>query len=182
MATDKIGCAFTNDTTGFYSTIGYLPLLPAIQSTPGILIADTLNWVKISGNYVANGTEQFLLIGNFYDDANTYVDTVDNTVLYYSAYYYIDDVTITTITGINEQNQNILINVSPILFHEKLIISISNGELSEIIIYEIASKKLLQWKFTNSISLNTEQLAKGIYLYEVRNKNGVIKKGKVIRQ
>ena len=38
-----------------------------------------------------------------------------------------------------------------------------------------------QKEFINSISINTEQLAKGIYLYEVRNKNGVIKKGKVVK-
>ena len=47
--------------------------------------------------------------------------------------------------------------------------------------HDIASRKLLQQKFTNAVSLNTEQLAKGVYLYEVRNKNGVIKKGKVVK-
>ena len=31
-------------------------------------------------------------------------------------------------------------------------------------------------------AINTEHLAKGIYLYEVRSKNGVIKKGKVIHR
>ncbi len=60
-------------------------------------------------------------------------------------------------------------------------IKINNNEQSEIILYDILSRKLLQQKFTNFISLTTGQLAKGMYLYEVRNKNGVIKKGKVIK-
>jgi hypothetical protein len=45
----------------------------------------------------------------------------------------------------------------------------------------------LEQSFTKSTSINTEQLAKGIYLYEVRNnpdsyRDGVIKKGKVVKE
>jgi hypothetical protein len=40
----------------------------------------------------------------------------------------------------------------------------------------------LQQTFTNSISLNTESFSKGVYLYEVRNKNGVIKNGKLVKE
>lgn len=48
-------------------------------------------------------------------------------------------------------------------------------------IYDILSKKLLQQTFTNSVSLNTKQFENGIYIYEVRNNNGVIKKGKIVK-
>ena len=61
-------------------------------------------------------------------------------------------------------------------------IQTSGNALVEIILYDIASRKLLQQKFNNSVSLDTEQLSKGIYLYELRNKNGVIKKGKVVKE
>jgi OmpA-OmpF porin, OOP family len=30
-----------------------------------------MNWVAVSGTFVANGTETFLTIGNFKSDANT---------------------------------------------------------------------------------------------------------------
>jgi hypothetical protein len=65
---------------------------------------------------------------------------------------------------------------------KELIVKTTNIELSEIIVYEIGSKKILQQKFTSSTSINTEQLAKGIYLYQVRNKNGVVKKGKLVKE
>ncbi|MEP7171547.1 MAG: hypothetical protein ABI855_19405, partial [Bacteroidota bacterium] len=109
MATDKMGCAFTNDTTGFYTIAANLPLIPAIQSTPGVLLTDTLNWIKISGNYIANGTEEFLLIGNFYDTTNTYEDTVSQAPYYY-AYYYIDDVKVLSCDSTLAMGKNTLIN------------------------------------------------------------------------
>jgi ELWxxDGT repeat protein len=71
--------------------------------------------------------------------------------------------------------------VYPNPISDKLNITISNNEPSEALLYDIASRKLFQQTFINSISIPTESLAKGIYLYEVRNKNGVIKKGKVVK-
>jgi hypothetical protein len=93
LATDKIGCAFSPDTIGFNSTSGFLSLTPAIETPPGVLITDTQNWIHVTGVYTAIGNEQYFLIGNFHDDLNTYVDTA-NIALYYSAYYYVDDVKI----------------------------------------------------------------------------------------
>jgi hypothetical protein len=53
---------------------------------------------------------------------------------------------------------------------------------SQIIIYDLLSRKLLMETFTNAITLNTEQLANGIYIYELRNANGRIAEGKIVRQ
>jgi len=66
-------------------------------------------------------------------------------------------------------------------FNDNINLINSNERQAEIILYDIASRKILQQNFINSISINTEQLAKGIYIYEVRNKNGVMKKGKVVK-
>jgi Fe-S cluster biosynthesis and repair protein YggX len=83
--------------------------------------------------------------------------------------------------GINEIANSIAKECFPNPFNDKLSFAINDNELSEIIIYDIASRKLLQQKFTNFVSLNTEQLAKGIYIYEVRNRSGSCKKGKVVK-
>lgn len=77
-------------------------------------------------------------------------------------------------------NENSVI-LFPNPISNELTIQAIGRETKEIILYDIVSKKLIQAKFTNTISINTEQLAKGIYIYEVRNKNGVIKKGKVVK-
>lgn len=78
--------------------------------------------------------------------------------------------------------ENYLTTISPNPFSDKLNFTINNKEHSEIILYDIASRKLMQQKFLNTVSLNTSHLAKGIYLYEMRNANRVIKKGKVVKQ
>ena len=59
------------------------------------IIADTLNWVEIMGIYKANGTEQYITIGNFKDDASTNIDfTRFGISPPFSAYYMIDDVSL----------------------------------------------------------------------------------------
>ncbi|MBK6642358.1 MAG: T9SS type A sorting domain-containing protein [Bacteroidetes bacterium] len=47
--------------------------------------------------------------------------------------------------------------------------------------FDIAGREVFQEAFTSSHSINTEQLAKGTYLYELRSKNGIIKIGKVVK-
>jgi len=65
---------------------------------------------------------------------------------------------------------------------DKFEIKTNSNEVIEIIVYGTDSKKIVQQQFIHDVSLNTSQLAKGIYLYEVRNKNGIIKKGKMVKQ
>ena len=82
-------------------------------------------------------------------------------------------------TNMSDENVSATIYLKPIA--NELIVKTNNRELSEIILYDIASRKIMQQEFTNSVSLNTQELAKGIYIFEVRNKNGLFKKGKVVK-
>ena len=43
-------------------------LNPQIKNPLGNVISDTLNWVPVTGTFVANGTEKYALIGNFLAD------------------------------------------------------------------------------------------------------------------
>jgi hypothetical protein len=59
-------------------------------------LRDTLNWTKVEGVYKANGTEQYVIIGNFKNDLST--DTTNtNHGNYYYSYYYIDDISVKSI-------------------------------------------------------------------------------------
>lgn len=98
---------------------------------------------------------------------------------------YINDTTqsCNLITSLHENtaSENVAVTISPNPFSNKLNFSSNNKNNSEIIIYDIVSRKILQQKFITSISLNTEQLAKGIYLYEVKFGNGLYKTGKIVK-
>jgi hypothetical protein len=74
---------------------GYRPLtyiIPQIQNSTGNIITDTLNWVPITGTFVANGTEKYMVLGNFKTDANTMTSQIQATVSYKWCDVNIDDV------------------------------------------------------------------------------------------
>jgi outer membrane protein OmpA-like peptidoglycan-associated protein len=48
-------------------------------------------WVKVSGEYTAKSSADYLIIGNFFDDTNTKIASKEGDLLPY-AYYYVDDV------------------------------------------------------------------------------------------
>ena len=80
------------DTIQFHSApLTYLN--PQVQNTQSNIISDTLNWIPITGTFVALGTEKFLVLGNFKSN------TATNTLLINPTFLpdrvtdlYIDDV------------------------------------------------------------------------------------------
>ena len=97
----------------YYATqIGaHLSPTPIIQSgrsalnfVPNVIESSTitdLNWVKINSTFISNGTEEYLIIGNFRNDSDTLLlqpgyssNPCGTTFTDYAAYYYIDDVSI----------------------------------------------------------------------------------------
>lgn len=166
-------------------TDGPLPFIAQINNSTGF-VSDTLNWTVISGDYTAHGGESYLLIGNFKDDDLTDTLMVNQAAgLEKYAYYFIDDVSLSSCsgsgTGIGNPTENAGKNIFPNPFLDELTFSSDNNEFLEIILYDVTSGKIRQHNFKNSITLNTEQLGKGIYLYEVRNKNSVVMKGKAVK-
>lgn len=98
FASDDIGVYFSNTlvdinctTVGSASHLPFTPQLP--YNGPNITI--TNGWQQLSWDYVANGGEQYIIIGNFKNDANTSYECVNANALLPYAYYYIDDVSVT---------------------------------------------------------------------------------------
>ena len=64
----------------------------AVSSQP---LTDTAHWMEVSGEFVANGGEEFMTIGNFYDAAHSTITEMDGlTQILSGSYYYIDDVSV----------------------------------------------------------------------------------------
>jgi hypothetical protein len=99
-AVNNIGCSFTDtvsDTTAIIGSV--LNLTPHVLEFNNSIITDTINWVKISGIYTAVGGEQYITIGNFFNDANTdTLNMLDGT--YKGAVYFFDDVSVIPIDSI----------------------------------------------------------------------------------
>jgi hypothetical protein len=96
VAHNKIGAYLDN------GTIHSLPDTPGNEITtvkPQVytneVIKDTFNWTKIEGSFMANGTEKYITIGNFFpnDSITTIVTNYWVSGTQYS-YYLIDDVSV----------------------------------------------------------------------------------------
>ncbi len=179
--TDKLG-AYFSDTPITSNTDQPLAYIPQIAATS--FISETSHWVKISGILHATSAFNYITIGNFNDDINTL--TMANPGSSgapgcYGAYYYIDDIIVSDVTGVFEMDDLVVATLCPNPFTNRMSITISNNSPCDIILYDLSSRKILQQTFTKSTTLNTEQLANGMYFYTVQNRSGIIKTGKVIK-
>jgi len=73
-----------------------LPLIPQIENNPTIQLNDTMNWMRIEGEFIATGGEKYITIGNFRDDSITDTMMFNNTPIVTSpmSYYLIDDISV----------------------------------------------------------------------------------------
>ena len=96
-ASNKVGVLF--------STQKYTPAHPSLtkdycQMWVDSIITDTVNWVQVTGSFIADSAYSFITIGNFFTNAHT--DTIrfweppTNTSYYLQSYYFIDDVCVST--------------------------------------------------------------------------------------
>jgi Secretion system C-terminal sorting domain len=181
IAADGMGAYFSNDTLITTTGYGNFQVVPQVKNPSGNILYDDLNWTQISGTYHATGGEKYLTIGNFADTTNTVIDTVPGG-LYLSAYYYIDDVSVTidsTTSLIENANNNVAVFPNPV--SNVLHIKTGTNKPVEIIIYDLASRKIVHQKFSGNITINTEPLSKGIYVYELKNNFSILQKGKIVR-
>lgn len=93
FAISNIGAFFSNDSL-LYNDILYSPILvtPQVLNDTNNIISDKNNWVLISGQFIANGGERYITIGNFKTDTQTNWQNVGGGLLL--SYYYFDDVSV----------------------------------------------------------------------------------------
>ena len=133
----------------------------------------TEKWIEGIGSK-AGLFESNLLVGNVFHALLCYSE---NGNVHYSLFG-----TCNTGTGINGPDLKTTHKVYPNPVTDKLNITVDNNSVSEIILYDMTSRRLLQQKFVNESSINTEQLAKGFYFYELRIKDGFTMNGKIVKE
>ncbi|HVN84461.1 MAG TPA: hypothetical protein VMW17_06400 [Candidatus Binatia bacterium] len=94
-AVDKFGAYLSVGSVGPASTAYVLPLAPQINATG--YVTTKIGWVQVVGSYTAAGSEDHLVIGNFFDNPSTN-PLMGQGGSYDFAYYYIDDVAVTLLT------------------------------------------------------------------------------------
>ena len=154
------------------------------------IVTDTINWTRIEGSFIADSSYRFLMLGNFYDDNHT--DTLDmslTTAPWNYAYYYVDNVCVTADSGnctlintVSLIKSESKITISPNPFTTGISIHTSLNEVCELIIYDLAGRVVESKKIYQNDFFSLESIEPGIYLYVVKNKNAILKSGKLVKQ
>lgn len=95
IAITSIGAYFSNTPINS-PTISNFNYIPQLTSDTTVFLRDTLNWIKVSGCFYADGGEEYLTMGNFQNPSDIDTLTMTPTVFgCWCSYYYIDDVSVT---------------------------------------------------------------------------------------
>jgi hypothetical protein len=177
--TSDYGVYFSDSLISGLATQNTLPFTPQISNSTGY-ITDTLNWVLIEGDYTATGGENHLMIGNFRDD--TVIDTIQvGPDLGHSIiYFFIDDVSLTLCTGIEEQSSNSEINVYPNPVKNELMVSglkLRVGSEATIKVFDVLGKEMHNHLLAASnFQLPTSNFKSGIYFMEINDGKNIFRK------
>ncbi|MBK9477836.1 MAG: T9SS type A sorting domain-containing protein [Bacteroidetes bacterium] len=178
----KFDAYFSNDSLLYTSSDRMkIPVTPQIQYNGRI--NDTLNWVQISGSYVAIGGENFLTLGNFHDV--TLCDSLSNPYFapYPFAYYYYDDITLIedTITAIDELgNSNFEIFPNP----ANASLQIKSLQLKkQVKIWNVYGSGVLNRSCNSYLeNIDVSNLENGVYFVECEFGNGMKQRRKIVVQ
>lgn len=182
IATNKIGIKFSSIP---YSTNSPISIDNSANIFSNNVINDTINWIKVAGSFIADSSYKYLSIGNFFTDSATSYTLNDVNAEF--AYYYVDDVCVSTDSIICNGNTGIIRKVD-YSFH--IINNFSNGiiyyinnsnKYAEVIIYSSIGKLIstILLKDQKGI-IDFTNYSSGTYLLII-NHNGMVSHKKVIK-
>jgi OmpA-OmpF porin, OOP family len=94
VSTDRLGLYFSNKEIKVKDGKQMFNYKPQVFNPVGKAIEDTVNWVKVSGMYVAKGGEQYIIIGDFYPEKENTIKYNEKKSKDFICYYFIDDVSV----------------------------------------------------------------------------------------
>jgi hypothetical protein len=179
-AINKIGVHFSLDSLLASNNL-YIQVSTDVSSGSST-VTDTMNWVRVYGEFVANGNEKFLTIGHFYPDTNTIIDSVNNTFLN-KAYYYIDDV---SVIDCGWSGQNELANSSLSLFPNPsdglITIELPGTTIQMACVYDVLTRKVFTIPVgSDQFVLNVFPFPSGLYHLTLATDKGLISR-KIVRK
>jgi len=191
---NDLECA-TNNFGALFSTVQYTETNPVpINTTPKIIetqiITDTLNWVTISGSFIADSNYNFVILGNFYSDSNT------SKILYNGqmdciAYYFIDMVCVSRDSLIC----NTLVQIPKVTFIDKINIFPNPVNNSLYIEYNYCIKKPIECyifdslgrlvsktlHFSDKETIDVSKYLPGIYIFHFVTDNKILNKKLIVK-
>lgn len=92
------------------------------------------------------------------------------------------DLSCDSTTGFQTIYENYTMNIFPDPFNESIDVQTHQSDWYEITLFDITTRAVLKKIFNETAQFETINLSPGIYIYQVRNKSSIIKKGKLIKK
>ncbi len=178
-ASNNMGVYFSDLPIQYPNPPDFIGLIPQILDTT--IITDTVNWIKITGEFIATGGEQYITIGNFFPDSTTDTLNINNNAGYVGTGYYIDDVSVWDCTGsgigINEMKDENGIGVYPNPNEGVFEVMSTKYKMKRVAVYNVIGEKVYskELKDINSTIINID-VGAGVYFLEVETEEGVMRK------
>ncbi len=185
-AVSDFGAYFSNDSVSM-STAEILPFTPQISNPLNNYLTDTLNWMEFTGEYLAQGGERYIILGNFNDGTIP----VDTAYQYYGgtnyqnhAYYYIDDVSLIDLDSalaIKELSvESLELKVVPNPAAET--ITLLNGNKNDVVtIKDITGKTVMVTDLNDNKTIYISRLNSGLYFIFLQSRNK-LQRGRFIKE
>lgn len=103
--------------------------------------------------------------------AEIFVTLVTNNVPKFEFRIQYTGTTITSVNEINKLDDNNFV-CFPVPANNELNITAKNGELYSCTLFDVFGKKIMSTNLSNQISINTGELASGVYLLNIQDANG----------
>jgi len=178
---DRLAVCFVNDSIKDMSVNYLYYLTPQIETDSGFVYNDTNAWVKISGTFIAQGGEKYIILGNFRSDSVTTRDSLPAGT-WYTAYYYIDDVSVYLCEDTIAIPAEITLTPSPSNGIVQLKGNFPGG--AELILYDMLGQSVGVISIEDGVCDRTLFLpfASGIYLYRIESEDMLLQSGKLLIQ
>jgi hypothetical protein len=180
-ATNKFGVLFTTYShidTVFAASIWGIKDFAHVYSDS--IITDSVSWFSIKGSFVADSAYSNIIIGNFFDDANTDTISFDGTSC--DAYYYVDDICVSTdsLKCDNPASVKSLskskIKIFPNPVSKKLVIENPHLNKIKFTLYNSLGIEVIKRNSSNSslFEIDVSDLPQGIYFLRLKQNDEFI--------
>jgi len=154
-------------------TVGSAPAPPVITMGGDTLYsshASSYQWY-FNGNAITSATDSFYV----WHQGGTYSVQITDS-------FGCNSLSNGMAVGVEELIKGVFFSIYPNPFDETLTVVTKCNEEYQIALFDITSRELFHYSFVNSAIINTVQLARGIYFYEVRDKDGIRIMGKAVKE
>jgi hypothetical protein len=164
-------------------------IAPQISNPVGNIIKDTANWTKISGTFVAQGTESAMIVGNFIPSNQINWEILNNWPNY-SSWYFFDDFVVCkcsdTIPSDTIKPKEPVLEVYPNPAKDELYI-LFNGydklNTIDLSIYNILGEMVMNEQIESSsypTGINIKQISAGCYVLVIKSASKTFYKERLV--